>query len=78
MTFDERFFNAAGERGALWSIDGKGFGEAPGTVTMGGISLPIVEWTDAHISGVWPGDREIGPLVVTSANGHQWTGHFNV
>ncbi len=50
-----------------------GFGTTPGTVTVGGIPLTGVVWSDLSISGMVPAGMTTGQLVVTRGDNHKAT-----
>lgn len=46
-----------------------GFGTTPGTVTIGGVALTNVNWSDGAISGTVAPGTETGELIITRSNG---------
>lgn len=56
-----------------FTIDGVGFGAAPGTVSLDGTALPISGWSDVQIAASVPAGTPPGPhqLDVTAANGQR-------
>jgi hypothetical protein len=53
------------------TITGRGFGEAGGAITLGGMVIPTVSWSPTEIVFNVPGTVEPGPLqlLITGANG---------
>jgi hypothetical protein len=46
-----------------------GFGAAPGTITLGGVALTNVSWSDGIITATVPGNAATGQLAITRADG---------
>jgi hypothetical protein len=48
-----------------------GFGATPGTLSVNGVALTNVTWTDTAITATVPAAATTGELVITAANGNQ-------
>ena len=59
----------SGRPGLNFNIDGEGFGEEPGTVTIAGRTLETSRWIDRSIKGALPTDIVEGPVIVKCADG---------
>jgi hypothetical protein len=58
-----------GRPGGPFTIDGSGFGDAPGTVLVGGRALSVTRWNDRSIKGTLPPDIKDGDIVVQTTAG---------
>ncbi len=61
----------SGRIGGAFSIDGEGFGNAGGTLMIGGRVIPTTRWNDRSIKGQLPADLGSGEIVLTTAAGVQ-------
>jgi IPT/TIG domain-containing protein len=61
-----------GSAGDGFTITGAGFGDAAGSVKLGGAPLEVNSWTATSIEVTIPGDQPVGPqqLLVTADNGN--------
>lgn len=59
----------AGQVGDSITVAGAYFGTDPGSVTLGGVALPIVSWTDTSIQVSIPSGSASGDIVVHAAKG---------
>jgi len=50
-----------------------GFGATQGRLTLGGVDLPIVSWTDASIQATVPGGSTTGTLLVQRGDNSMWS-----
>lgn len=69
-------FTFSGRPGSPFNIDGIGFGDVPGVVTVGNRVVVTTRWIDRSIKGVLPKDVKAGPVVVQTDTNTQ-TGVFN-
>lgn len=68
--------------GTMIRLYGMNFGSTPGSVTIGGVSAPIDQWTPYYLAVTVPNGLAAGqavPIVVTAADGQSATDtHFTV
>lgn len=58
-----------GRPGGPFTIDGTGFGNAMGSVSISGRTVEITRWKDTSIKGMLPADLAPGDVVVKSVSG---------
>ena len=69
-------FVLSGHAGRPFNIDGKGFGDEAGSVTIGDRTISVSRWIDRSIKGTLPADLKPGSVVVRTANGVSMSGTF--